>query len=36
VTDTVRRDERPALPLPDLRTAAAGELALRLSPRYLD
>jgi type II secretory ATPase GspE/PulE/Tfp pilus assembly ATPase PilB-like protein len=23
-------------PLPDLRTAAAGELALRLSPRYLD
>jgi type II secretory ATPase GspE/PulE/Tfp pilus assembly ATPase PilB-like protein len=35
VTDALRREpETPTLP--DLRTAASGELALRLSPRYLD
>jgi general secretion pathway protein E len=36
VTDALRRDAVPASPLPDLRAAASGELALRLSPRYLD
>jgi len=36
VTDAVRREPPAQSPLPDLRTAAAGELALRLSPRYLD
>jgi type II secretory ATPase GspE/PulE/Tfp pilus assembly ATPase PilB-like protein len=35
VTDAMR-SETASPPLPDLRTAAAGELALRLSPRYLD
>jgi general secretion pathway protein E len=36
VTDAVRREPPTQSPLPDLRTAAAAELALRLSPRYLD
>jgi type II secretory ATPase GspE/PulE/Tfp pilus assembly ATPase PilB-like protein len=36
VTDALRRDAQGSPPLPDLRTAASGELALRLSPRYLD
>jgi type II secretory ATPase GspE/PulE/Tfp pilus assembly ATPase PilB-like protein len=35
VTDALRRETSTA-PLPDLRAAATGELALRLSPRYLD
>jgi general secretion pathway protein E len=35
MTDAMRRESQAA-PLPDLRTAASGELALRLSPRYLD
>ena len=35
MTDAVRRESNLP-PLPDLRTAAAGELAMRLSARYLD
>ncbi|HUQ81736.1 MAG TPA: GspE/PulE family protein, partial [Gemmatimonadaceae bacterium] len=35
MTDAARRDAVTS-PLPDLRAAASGELALRLSPRYLD
>jgi len=36
VTDALRGDADAATALADLRTAAAGELAQRLSPRYLD
>jgi type II secretory ATPase GspE/PulE/Tfp pilus assembly ATPase PilB-like protein len=36
VTDAVRREPPAHPPLPDLRTAAGAELALQLSPRYLD
>ena len=36
MTDALRRDVVTTSPLPDLRAAALGELALRLSPRYLD
>ena len=35
MTDALRRESATST-LPDLRTAASGELALRLSPRYLD
>ena len=36
MTDALRGDADAATALADLRTAAAGELAQRLSPRYLD
>ena len=36
MTQAPRRDAGATSPLPDLRAAASGELALRLSPRYLD
>ena len=36
MTDALRREPVTSPPLPDLRAAASGELALRLSPRYLD
>lgn len=36
MTEASRRDAVTTSPLPDLRAAASGELALRLSPRYLD
>ena len=36
MTDAVRREATSTSALPDLRAAASGELALRLSPRYLD